>query len=141
MAAKNTQTPDSLVIPETVPLFGTKYERIDISPDGKTPQGKLQLGKVCIVARSGNHAEDVVLPVLYNKNTGARFPSFGQTADGEYRRNIQGLGITESVEEFRAIQSLAQGFVRAAVALSFRPIEVQVKTPVETKDAAADATA
>ena len=133
----------NLVIPEATPILGVKYERIDYVADHRTPQGSLQLGRICIVARSGNAAENIVLPVLYSKSTGNRFASFGQTSQGEYRRNIQGL-TADTVEEYQALQSLAQGYVRAAVRLFFRPIEVVVAAVAEVTaeaEAGADAAA
>lgn len=143
MAASSKKMTDghNLEIPETTPLIGSVYERIDFVPDGKTPQGNLSLGKICLVSRNGNAAENITLPVLYNKETGNRFASYGQTRDGEYRRNIQGI-TAESVEEYRAMQAMVQGWVRAAVQLFFRPIEVKTATSEQPKnDEAAEATA
>ena len=144
MAASSKKMTDghNLEIPETTPLIGVKYERIDYVPDGQTPQGNLSLGKICLVSRNGNAAENITLPVLYNKETGNRFASYGQTANGEYRRNIQGI-TAETVEEYRAMQAMVQGWVRAAVQLFFRPIEVKGSTTSEQpkSNEAAEATA
>jgi hypothetical protein len=130
---------DNLEIPETTPVIGKMYSRIDFVADHRTPQGTLQLGRICVVARSGNAAENIVLPVLFNKQTGNRFASYGQTRDGEYRRNIQGI-TADTVEEFRAAQAMVQGWVKATVQLKFKAIAPVVEAVTATADAAAAAT-
>jgi hypothetical protein len=146
MAARSNTDTQHLDIPETIPVIGEKFSRVDFIADHRTPQGTLQLGRVCLVPKSGNMAEVIVLPVLFNKETGNRFASYGMTKDGQYRRNIQGI-TADSVEEYRAAQALAQGFVKAAVLLFFQPIVLATEkideTPVaqSTSAAAAAATA
>jgi len=141
MADKTSKMTDgqNIEIPEATPVIGSKYSRIDFVADHRTPQGTLQLGRICVVARSGNAAENIVLPVLFNKQTGNRFASYGQTRDGEYRRNIQGI-TADTVEEFRAAQAMVQGYVKAAVQLYFKAITPVVEAPTTTADAAAAAT-
>jgi len=134
-AQKQSEAPNHIDIPDTIPLLGKTFSRVDFVPDHRTPQGTLQLGKVCLVPKSGNIAEAIILPVLYNKDTGNRFASYGMTRatekrPAEYRRNIQGI-VADSVEEYRALQALAQGFVKAAVNLYFQPIKAAEQETVE----------